>query len=165
MFSHQQNGCRQRLLPLPITAASKPSSCCCSPHVNHERGGRRAVGAGANAWAAAWGCSRERARWQEGTACVQNRHRQRAPLMFFVSLFCNQGMNHALPGAHSLLPPRASQPCLPWGSRAPQNRGGRCFWLRTVAVPPWEWELGHQRGQRCPRRVCCGLMGKAGDPL
>lgn len=81
------------------------------------------MGAGANAWAAAWGCSRERARWQEGTACVQNRHRQRAPLMFFVSLFCNQGMNHALPGAHSLLPPRASQPCLPWGSRAPQNGG------------------------------------------
>lgn len=77
-FSHEQNGCRQRLILLPIAAASKISSCCCSPHVNHERRGRTAVGVGANAWAAAWGCSRERARWQEGIACVcvQSRHRQ-----------------------------------------------------------------------------------------
>lgn len=44
------------------------------------------MGAGANAWAAAWGSSRERARWQEGVrvcVCVRSRDRQRAsPYVF-----------------------------------------------------------------------------------
>lgn len=62
MLSHEQNGCRQRFFPPACLCSFKISSRCCSPHVNHEQRGRTGVGAGANAWAPAWGCSRERAR-------------------------------------------------------------------------------------------------------
>lgn len=62
VLSHEQNGCRQRFFPPAHRCSFKISSRCCSPHVNHEQRGRTGVGAGANAWAPSWGCSRERAR-------------------------------------------------------------------------------------------------------
>lgn len=172
VFSHEQNGCRQRLILLPIAAASKISSCCCSPHVNREWRGRTAVGVGANARAAVWGCSRECAHWQEGDACAcacaEQAQAASSPYVFVlenkISIFCDRGMNHALPGVHSLTASPGESALSPGGAEHHKSKGACFFSLRIATLLPWERDLGRQRGKLSPCHACCGVTGKAGNP-
>lgn len=104
------------------------------------------MGAGANAWAAAWGSSRERARWQEGGACVcvcGAGTGSELPLMFLrwrikISVFlwresCTLGCAFTRCLAGRVSPVSPGEHCKSRG-----GGGARCFSLQTATVPPWE---------------------------
>lgn len=67
--------------------------------------------------------------------CMQSWHRQQAPLMIFVSIFCNRGMNHALWGVHSL----AASP----GESALSAGGAKHCKTGAVVASGCEWSLCH----------------------
>ena len=132
------------------------------------------MGVGANAWAAAWGCSRERARRQEGDACVRAERARAAssPRVFVpenkISVFCDRGVSHALPGALSPAAPPGESALAPRGAERCRTRGARfsslprCPGSRAggVGSPPLAVRVvGSQR--RLPAPLWWGLLGWA----